>query len=86
MYPQTQSQELGAETVVDNEMLIDLGMVSFFIFADRSFHFKAYTQVGAQNISVGGKKKRRSRKAEISWTQTPRYLKIPPVHPPKKYN
>ena len=30
MYSQTQSQELGAETVVDNEMLFDLGMVSFF--------------------------------------------------------
>ena len=27
---QTQSQELGAETVFDNEMLIDLGMVCIF--------------------------------------------------------
>ena len=27
-FPQTQSQELGAETVVDNDMLYDLGMVS----------------------------------------------------------
>ena len=30
IFSQTQSQELGAETVVDNEMLYDLGMVSFF--------------------------------------------------------
>ena len=44
LYPQTQSQELGAETVVDNEMLIDLGMVRFFfIIVDRSFDSKVYT-------------------------------------------
>ena len=43
LYSQTQSQELGAETVVDNEMLIDLGMVSFFfISADKIVDFKAY--------------------------------------------
>ena len=43
IFSQTQSQELGAETVVDNEMLIDLGMVSFFTSADRSFDFEVYT-------------------------------------------
>ena len=34
-------------------------------------------QVSTQNISVGGKKPRVSKKAHISWTQAPRHLNIP---------
>ena len=69
---QTQSQELGAETVVDTDMLYDMGMVSCFkCLLHRPLHIMQVSQ----NISVGGKKPRISKKAHLSWTQAPRHLK-----------
>ena len=67
---QTQSQELGAETVVDNEMLMDLGMVSFH--KSGGFSFVLFLKVGGHNVTVGEKKQRKKRNADISWTQAPR--------------